>query len=316
MNTRTMKRSAYMAHEENRKAALRKRCIYRCRMAVVKSVTQIAAFICAIAFIAAGTTHAIAEFSDKSLIEEAKTPAIERMATTTTMDSIVENTDNNILEEEPIKLSLMSVKYSDQSIFDELDEMTEEEVSTINEQEEEVEEITPVTTTNANDNIEEVPESVEETSKPVEEDTDSADTSTGSYDPSQPISLTNRYKHPTYQYTQEDYEYLLMTIVGEAQNCSYEHQMYVGSVVLNRLHNDKYFSYADCIKDVVLAKSQYTCFNNGMAYRTPTDLNIQVAHDLIDNGSALPGNVIFQAEFTQGEGIYAHIGNTYFCYKN
>ena len=34
-------------------------------------------------------------------------------------------------------------------------------------------------------------------------------------------------------------EYLLMIIVGEAQNCSKLHQMYVGSVVLNRLHDDK-----------------------------------------------------------------------------
>ena len=119
-----------------------------------------------------------------------------------------------------------------------------------------------------------------------------------------------------YTYTQEDYEYLLMTIVGEAQNCSKLHQMYVGSVVLNRLHHEKYFSYGDCIKSIALAPSQYTCFAGGGAYRTPTDLNIEVANELIANGSILPANVIFQAEFKQGDGVYAQIGNTYFCYKD
>ena len=119
-----------------------------------------------------------------------------------------------------------------------------------------------------------------------------------------------------YTYTQEDYEYLLMIIVGEAQNCSKLHQMYVGSVVLNRLHNDKYFSYGDCIKSIALAPSQYACFSGGGAYRTPTDLNIEVANELIANGSILPANVIFQAEFKQGDGVYAQIGNTYFCYKD
>ena len=92
--------------------------------------------------------------------------------------------------------------------------------------------------------------------------------------------------------------------------------MYVGSVVLNRLHNDKYFSYGDCIKSIALAPSQYACFSGGGAYRTPTDLNIEVANELIANGSILPANVIFQAEFKQGDGVYAQIGNTYFCYKD
>ena len=119
-----------------------------------------------------------------------------------------------------------------------------------------------------------------------------------------------------YTYTQEDYEYLLMTIVGEAQNCSKLHQMYVGSVVLNRLHSTKYFSYGDCIKNIVLAPRQYACFADGGAYREPTDLNIEVANELIANGSILPANVIFQAEFKQGDGVYAQIGNTYFCYKD
>lgn len=119
-----------------------------------------------------------------------------------------------------------------------------------------------------------------------------------------------------YNYTEEDYKYLLMAIVGEAQCYSYQHQIYVGSVVLNRLHSTKYFTYANCIKDVVLANGQYTCFNDGNAYRTPTELNKQVARELIENGSVLPGNVLFQSQHVQGDGIYCEIDGTYFCYKN
>lgn len=119
-----------------------------------------------------------------------------------------------------------------------------------------------------------------------------------------------------YTYTEEDLQYLTMIIVGEAQNCSYKEQMYVGSVALNRLHNKKYFDYGS-IKEVALAPGQYASFWGAkLAYRDPTDMNIEVAEELIENGSVLPENVIFQALFVQGDGVYERINNTYFCYKN
>lgn len=119
-----------------------------------------------------------------------------------------------------------------------------------------------------------------------------------------------------YTYTEEDLQYLTMIIVGEAQNCSYKEQMYVGSVALNRLHNKKYFNYGS-IKEVALAPGQYASFWGAkLAYRDPTDTNIAVAKELIENGSVLPENVIFQALFVQGDGVYERINNTYFCYKN
>lgn len=119
-----------------------------------------------------------------------------------------------------------------------------------------------------------------------------------------------------YTYTEEDLQYLTMIIVGEAQNCSYQEQMYVGSVALNRLHNKKYFNYGS-IKEVALAPGQYASFWGAkLAYRDPTDTNIAVAEELIENGSVLPENVIFQALFVQGDGVYERINNTYFCYKN
>lgn len=115
-------------------------------------------------------------------------------------------------------------------------------------------------------------------------------------------------------WTEEDYQYLLMIIVGEAQNCSRQEQMYVGSVVLNRL-NSSWFPKQNTIKQVATAKGQYACMRDGNAYKTPTETNKEVALELLKNGSVLPGNVVFQALFKQGSGVYCKINKTYFCYK-
>lgn len=115
-------------------------------------------------------------------------------------------------------------------------------------------------------------------------------------------------------WTEEDYQYLLMIIVGEAQNCSRQEQMYVGSVVLNRLHSS-WFPKQNTIKQVATAKGQYACMWDGNAYKTPTETNKEVALELLKNGSVLPGNVVFQALFKQGNGVYCKINKTYFCYK-
>lgn len=115
-------------------------------------------------------------------------------------------------------------------------------------------------------------------------------------------------------WTEEDYQYLLMIIVGEAQNCSRQEQMYVGSVVLNRLHSS-WFPKQNTIKQVATAKGQYACMWDGNAYKTPTETNKEVALELLTNGSVLPENVVFQALFKQGNGVYCKIGKTYFCYK-
>lgn len=117
-----------------------------------------------------------------------------------------------------------------------------------------------------------------------------------------------------YGWTEEDYQYLLMIIVGESQNCSRQEQMYVGSVVLNRVHSS-WFPKQNTIRQVATAKGQYACMLDGNAYKTPTETNKEVAMELLKNGSVLPENVVFQALFKQGNGVYCKINKTYFCYK-
>ena len=129
-----------------------------------------------------------------------------------------------------------------------------------------------------------------------------------------PVTENIEEENHSQWWTEEDYQYLLMIIVGEAQNCSRQEQMYVGSVVLNRLHSS-WFPNQNTIKQVATAKGQYACMWDGNAYKTPTETNKEVALELLNNGSVLPENVVFQALFKQGNGVYCKINKTYFCYK-
>ena len=295
---KSYRKEVYEAHEMMRRSQVQRNIINRhCRKYV--AIGKIVGIIMVIAIIISSLIVNATSFGgNDELVEQAKTPAIE--AATIETPKVTET---------KTELKDSVVLYSHAHSIGE-DEIAQEKH--------------PEDFQNYNDEEEAFP--VIDPNKPkkekVEEQPDNGNyytptevTSTDEYPPIKegfPAPPDDSY----YTYTQEDYEYLLMTIVGEAQNCSKLHQMYVGSVVLNRLHNEKYFSYGDCIKSIALAPSQYTCFSGGGAYRTPTDLNIEVANELIANGSILPANVIFQAEFKQGDGVYAQIGNTYFCYKD
>lgn len=140
------------------------------------------------------------------------------------------------------------------------------------------------------------------------------ETTTQPIEKATPITENIEEENHTQWWTEEDYQYLLMIIVGEAQNCSRQEQMYVGSVVLNRLHSS-WFPKQNTIKQVATAKGQYACMRDGNAYKTPTETNKEVALELLKNGSVLPENVVFQALFKQGNGVYCKINKTYFCYK-
>lgn len=295
---RTYRKEVYEAHEMMRRSQVRRNIINRRRKYV--AIGRIVGIIMVLAIIISSLIVNATSFGgNDELIEQAKTPAIEVAATETPE-----------VAETKTELKSSVVLYSHAPSIGE-DEIAQEKHPEDFPNYDEEEEALPVIDLNKQPNE----EKVEEQPDNGNSHTPTEVTTTDEYPPIKegfPAPPDDSY----YTYTQEDYEYLLMTIVGEAQNCSKLHQMYVGSVVLNRLHSTKYFSYGDCIKNIVLAPSQYTCFANGGAYREPTDLNIEVANELIANGSILPANVIFQAEFKQGDGVYAQIGNTYFCYKD
>ena len=115
---------------------------------------------------------------------------------------------------------------------------------------------------------------------------------------------------PTVEVNLDDLYVLAHVICGEAQSCSRELQIAVGSVVLNRVAHP---SYPDTVEGVVFQKRQYACTWDGNYYRTPTSTNWEVAEYLLREGSQLPDDVVFQAQFKQGSYVYAKIENEYFC---
>lgn len=124
---------------------------------------------------------------------------------------------------------------------------------------------------------------------------------------------------PAVPYTGDDLDLLARLITAEmgASWVSDEMQLYVGSVVINRMNHEL---FPDTLYDVIYAKGQYSPTWNGAINNTPDERTIENARQLLEHGSVLPENVVFQANFPQGDGTYYEyydevLGTTtYFCY--
>lgn len=109
-------------------------------------------------------------------------------------------------------------------------------------------------------------------------------------------------------YSSDDLYYLSHIIQAEAGYCSIEMMEGVGSVVLNRVSDDR---FPDTVKEVIEQPGQYSPITNGTFWNEPTDQVIEVAEDLLINGSKFPSDVVWQANFPQGNGIYKTISTSY-----
>lgn len=114
------------------------------------------------------------------------------------------------------------------------------------------------------------------------------------------------------RYSDEELEVLTRVLTGECQTGSWELQIAVGSVVINRVSAPE---YPDTIRGVVFQRGQYACVRDGNYYRTPTERNRQAAQYLLEHGSQIPESVIYQAQFRQGHGVWKKIGSEIFCYR-
>lgn len=84
-----------------------------------------------------------------------------------------------------------------------------------------------------------------------------------------------------------------------------------GSVVINRINNA---SYPDTLEGVIYDRDQYDCTSK--LYREePTDIEYEVAAELLNSGSVIPESVVFAAEFVQGSGEWSREGKTIYCYE-
>lgn len=112
-------------------------------------------------------------------------------------------------------------------------------------------------------------------------------------------------------YTEEELYIMAHVLAGECQSCPDQEQLYVGSVVLNRKNHP---SFPNTIRGVVFQKGQYSCIRDGNYYREPTQRNWANARTLLESGSVLPANVIWQSGGRQGKGVYVKTKWHYYCY--
>ena len=126
------------------------------------------------------------------------------------------------------------------------------------------------------------------------------------------MATDSNAEESTPKYSEEELYIMAHVLCGEVQTGSRELQVAVGSVVLNRVASTK---YPNTIKGVVFQKRQYACTWDGNYYRTPTARNWEVAKFLLENGSQIPSNVVYQAQFRQGKGVWRKIGTETFCYE-
>ena len=128
-------------------------------------------------------------------------------------------------------------------------------------------------------------------------------------------SITNEAEENVATYTEDDLYWLSKAIAQELGSNWVPDwaQQWVASVVLNRVNHP---SFPDTIYGVLHQPGQYCGF-----YATPTEQNIANARYVLENGSVLPENVVFQSLCTQGSGIHGayydpYMNNTtYFCYQ-
>ena len=118
------------------------------------------------------------------------------------------------------------------------------------------------------------------------------------------------------EYTEEDLYVLSHIIQCEAGYCEREMMEGVGSVVLNRVADER---FPNTITEVVNQPGQYRPVTDGIfTSAEPTELVIEVSIDLLEWGSKFPPEVVWQANFPQGSGTYLTLSTSYstmyFCY--
>lgn len=115
---------------------------------------------------------------------------------------------------------------------------------------------------------------------------------------------------------------LLARLLTCEMGCSWiadEQQLYVGSVVLNRVASDL---FPDTLQEVIYQPGQYAPAISGWIETVqPDERTIENARWLLENGSVLPENVLYQSTVVQGP-VYdcyydSTLGTTtYYCYQS
>ena len=99
-----------------------------------------------------------------------------------------------------------------------------------------------------------------------------------------PITLSDEEKNLLYR-----------LVYAESGNQSYETQMYVCSVVLNRLRSD---SFPDTIKEVIYQPYQFEVVSNGdIETKIPSEMTIRAVDDVLSHGVTNDKVVSFRNDY-------------------
>ena len=111
---------------------------------------------------------------------------------------------------------------------------------------------------------------------------------------------------------------MIALTIDKESNGSIEDDYGVASVIMNRTRHSAFPGTTPV--EVITQKWQYSWvptkdFEPEKACEACTEESLKVAYDVFVNGNNIfPENVVFQAQFTQGNGTYAKIGVHYYCY--
>lgn len=118
-------------------------------------------------------------------------------------------------------------------------------------------------------------------------------------------------------YTDDDFYELSHVIQAEAGYCDWDMMVGVGSVVLNRVNSSKFPNTVYEVIHQTYPMMQYST-SSYLDSQVPTDQVLEVTDFLLRDGSQYPADVLYQANFPQGSGIYQTLSTSYstmyFCY--
>lgn len=128
--------------------------------------------------------------------------------------------------------------------------------------------------------------------------------------------IVERIKEPTYTYNimSSEREMLARLVHREANIESFECQMAVASVVINRWQDGR---WGNSLSEVIYSQYQFTP-SNLLYQTTPTELNYKAVDTILKNGCTLPAYCMyFRADYGfdwDGYEHYVKIDSTYFGY--
>lgn len=147
---------------------------------------------------------------------------------------------------------------------------------------------------------------------------------TQAYQLSRDLVETTQTEEEVFSYTEDELFCMAAAIYNEAgsDSCSDETRRLVGYVILNRVKDTR---FPVSIREVLEAKRQYGNFYlTGIEFSDRANLAEEAAavdraykiakEVLLCDEIPIPSNVVFQAEFVQGTGIYKYQDGIYFCY--